>query len=142
MKGALQGPFDEAVEGLRDATGVVTPKRTAELMVREASVDFERFHDRRGACCYDEDGPILVAAIDSKGIPMVKLEPACRRVRQRKGEKRQKKRMSTVAAVFTQAPEPRTAEEIVQRLFAPAQLSSRKKRASTSRGANACGPVS
>jgi hypothetical protein len=59
---------------------------------------------------------------------MVKVEQATRTARQRKGEKRQKKRMSTVAAVFTQLPEPRTPEEIVDRLFATVQLTPKVKR--------------
>jgi hypothetical protein len=128
-KSAAQGPFDEAIEILRDATGVTIPKRTAEQIVVEASADFESFYaGRTMASCCETDGPILVAAIDSKGIPMVKLAKANRTVRQRKGEKRQKKRMSTVAAVFTQLPDPRTPDEVVARLFSAAQLPQQEKR--------------
>lgn len=115
VKAAVQGPFDEAIELLTDATGVTIPKRTVEQIVLDASRDFDSFYNRPREAC--PEGPILVAAIDSKGIPLVKPEQATRTVRQRKGEKRQKKRMSTVAAVFTQAPEPRTPEDIEQRLF-------------------------
>jgi hypothetical protein len=68
-----------------------------------------------------------VAAIDSKGIPMVKPHGANRTIRQRKGEKRQKKRMATVAAVFSQLPELRTAEDIVARLFCLVELDSKRK---------------
>jgi hypothetical protein len=53
-------------------------------------------------------GEILVAAIDCKGIPMVKPERALRVVRRGKGEKANKKRMATVAAVHNQAPIART----------------------------------
>jgi hypothetical protein len=128
VKAAVQGPFDEAVEILTDATGVAAPKRTAEQIVQDASADFESFYNTRRAACCEAEGPIVVAAIDSKGIPLVKLERAAKTVRRGKGKKRQKKRMSSVAAVFTQLPEPRTPEEIVDRLFTAAQLPPKKKR--------------
>ena len=90
-------------------------------------MDFEAFYDqRRGARSAIEDA-ILVAAIDGKGIPMVKAEPAELPVRLGKGQKRQKKRMSTVAAVFYHHPRPRTPEEVVESLFAPAQPADRSR---------------
>jgi hypothetical protein len=122
-KAAVQGPFDEALEVLADSTGIVLSKRSAEQIVRDASVDFECFYAQRCASSDEAEDPILVAAIDSKGIPMVKNEKADRSIRLRKGEKRQKKRMSTVAAVFTQLPAPRTPEAVATSLFLPAELS-------------------
>src|SRR3990172_3670022 len=122
VKSALQGPFDEALEVLADTTGIVVPKRTAEQIVADASADFESFYARRSAGGAVAQGPLLVAALDSKGIPMVKPEGAIRPVRLRKGEKRQKKRMSTVAAVFSQLPAARTPETVVASLFTPAEL--------------------
>lgn len=47
-------------------------------------------------------GAILVGAIDCKGIPMIKEEKAELKARQKKGEKANKKKMATVAAVFTE----------------------------------------
>lgn len=123
VKAALQGPFDEALGLLRDTTGVAVSKRSAEQLVLDASADFESFYAQRTAC--DEDhGPsaqatILVGAIDCKGVPLVKPTPATRVVRLGKGQKRQKKKMSTVAAVFGQVPEPRTPQDVVTRLFDP-----------------------
>lgn len=127
VKAAVLGPFDEALEVLADTSGIRVSKRTAELIVLEASADFDGFYAERTKADYGEEGPILVAAIDSKGIPLVKPEGAVRTVRARKGEKRQKKRMSTVAAVFSQWPEPRTPEDIVNRLFSVAHVEPRRK---------------
>jgi hypothetical protein len=59
---------------------------------------------------------------------MVKCEPAAETVRLRKGQKRQKKRMATVAAVFFQSPEPRTPEQVVQSLFTCAKPALKKRR--------------
>lgn len=58
-------------------------------------------------------GEILVGAIDGKGIPMVKPEGATKVVRRSKGELANKKRMATVATVFSQAPEVRSPEAVV-----------------------------
>jgi hypothetical protein len=117
--GAVQGPFDEACTRVSDATGVVVPKRSAETLVCEAARDFDAFYAERAAPPAAETGPILVAAVDCKGIPMVKPEKALRVVRRGKGEKANKKRMATVATVFTQEPRSRTPEEVVASLFDP-----------------------
>lgn len=123
VRAAIQGPFDEALGMLADTTGITVPKRSVEQIVLDAAIDFESFYAQRRALRPASDASLLVAAIDSKGIPMVKAELAKKSVRLKKGEKRQKKRMSTVAAVFNQRPEPRTPEGVVARLFAPAELS-------------------
>lgn len=117
--GAVQGPFDEACERVAEATGVVLPKRSAQIVVREAASDFDDFYATRAVPPAAQTGPILVAAVDGKGIPMVKPEKALRVVRRGKGEKANKKRMATVAAVFTQQPRPRTPEDVVASLFDP-----------------------
>ena len=121
VKAAVQGPFDEAIGLLADLNGIEVPKRSAEQIVLDASVDFEAFYEQRHGWKCDGEGRILVAAIDCKGIPMVKAELAEKAVRLRKGQKRQKKRMATVGAVFFQTPAPRTPDEVVQSLFAPAE---------------------
>lgn len=117
IKGAIQGPFDEAIERVEEATGVEVPKRSAEQIVCEAASDFDAFYASRVAPDAEQTGPIVVAAVDCKGIPMVKPEKALRVVRRGKGKKANKKRMATVAAVFTQAPRPRTREDVVESLF-------------------------
>lgn len=120
VRAAVQGPFDEARAILTDATGVSVPKRSAERIVLDASIDFLDFYAQRvGPDEGETQAPILVGAIDCKGIPMVKPEPTAKVVRLGKGKKRQKKKMSTVAAVFSQMPRPRTPEQIVARLFDP-----------------------
>lgn len=119
VMGAVQGPFKEACTCVAEATGVKVPKRSAEILVPEAARDFDAFYERREVPPAAETGPILVAAVDCKGIPMVKPERALRVVRRGKGEKANKKRMATVAAVFTQQPRVRTPEEVVESLFEP-----------------------
>jgi hypothetical protein len=113
----VQGPFDEVVERVEEATGVTLPKRSVEQVVKEAANDFDAFYAQRAAADPQQSDPIVVAAVDGKGIPMVKPETALRVVRRGKGEKANKKRMATVAAVFTQQPRVRTPEDVVDSLF-------------------------
>ena len=125
-KAAVKGPFDEAIEDLAETTGVALAKRTAEQIVAEASADFAAFYTHHTAQLNPDSGPLLVASVDGKGVPMIKPQTPrrrkphapTRRVRLGKGEKRNKKRMATVGAVFTQRPNRRTPESVVASLFA------------------------
>jgi len=131
VKRAVQGPFREAVDALRESTGERIPLRSAQAILVDASADFAAFYEHR-ARPPARSGPILVAAIDCKGIPMVRTEPAPRVVRRGKGEKANKKKMATVAAVYTMEPRVRTPQDVVGSLFdgepAPARKGPQDKR--------------
>lgn len=128
VKKTVQGPFDEAIDSLCEATGVSVPKRTAEDIVVEASKDFDSFYACREGNAEEEVGPILVGSVDCKGIPMVKSELTQKIVRKGKGKKAQKKKMAVVAAVFTQSPYFRTPEEVVESLFDTEKKKEKSKR--------------
>jgi len=131
VKKAVQGPFDEAVDAVYEVTGVRIPKRSAEKIVIDASVDFYSFYARRRGTGGERTGSILVGSIDCKGIPMVKSELTVKKVRRGKGQKAQKKKMATVAAVFTQEPYIRTPEEVVQSLFPTGEVQSKSRHKSS-----------
>lgn len=114
---AVRGPFDEVVESIAKQTGNVLSKRSTEDVVADAAEDFDAFYATRAAPPSAETGPILVGSVDCKGVPMVKPEGARHAVRLKKGEKPNKKKMATVAAVFTQRPRIRTPEQVVASLF-------------------------
>jgi hypothetical protein len=129
VRQAVCGPFDEAVAVVADMTGVAVPKRSAEQIVLDAAGDFEGFYASRVRAGHKPAaGEILVGAIDCKGIPMVKPEVAARVVRRGKGEKANKKKMATVAAVFSQAPVVRTPKAVLDSLFAAPGAPSPQKR--------------
>ena len=129
VRGAICGPFDEAITLVCEMTGLTVPKRSAEQIVRDAAVDFDAFYAARAeAEVKPARGEILVGAIDCKGIPMVKPERAPRVVRRGKGEKANKKRMATVAAVHTQAPLARTPDQVLASLFQTSEQPERPKR--------------
>jgi hypothetical protein len=129
LRAVVCSPFDEAIAFIAEMTGVVVPKRSAEQLVREAAVDFDQFYSQRPAAeVKPARGEILVAAIDCKAIPMVKPERALRVVRRSKGQKANKKRMATVAAVHNQAPVQRTPQEVLDSLFETSERSERRPR--------------
>jgi hypothetical protein len=86
-----------------------------EEILQDAALDFDAFYRERAP--EPASGSILVAAVDGKGIPMVKPGGAQPAVRLTKGQKANRKRMATVAAVFTRAPWVRTPEQVVESLF-------------------------
>jgi hypothetical protein len=118
VKHSLQGTFDAAIDAVFEPTGVCVPKRTAEQILMEASVDFDSFYaTRKGAS--DQYRPVLVGCIDTKGIPMIKSELAENPVRRKKGQKAQKKKMATVAAVYGHWGPRKTPEQVIESLFNP-----------------------
>jgi len=118
VKAAVKGPLDEAVEEVADALGVSLSQRTAEQIVADASVDFESFYRGRSLRLAPASGPLLIASVDGQGVPMVKSAGGERKARLARGEKRNKKRRATVGAVFTQKPNIRTPETVVESLLA------------------------
>ena len=107
---------------MADLTGVSVPKRSLEQILPDAAQDFDAFYRQRSP--EPATGSILVAAVDCKGIPMVKLAGTQPTSRLAKGQKTNKKRMATVAAVFTRAPWVRTPQQVVESLFSIARRTS------------------
>jgi hypothetical protein len=115
VKAAVQNPFLESVQTLAELTGVAVAKRSLEQILPDAAQDFDAFY--RQHCYASGAGSILVAAIDGKGIPMVKPASTLPTARRTKGQKANKKRMATVATVFTRAPWVRTPQQVSESLF-------------------------
>jgi hypothetical protein len=116
VKAAVLNPFLESAAAIAELTGVAVAKRSVEQIVGDAARDFDAFYQQRVP--ETSSAPILVAAIDCKGIPMVKPESSAPRApRLSKGQKANRKRMATVAAVFTRQPWVRTPEQVIESLF-------------------------
>src|SRR3989440_2124139 len=115
VKAAVQNPFLESVQTIAELTGVALSKRSLEDILPDAARDFDAFYQQRSVAT--AAGSILVAAVDGKGIPMVKPCGAQPRARLTKGQKANKKRMATVATVFTRAPWVRTPQQVIESLF-------------------------
>ena len=105
--------YDEALADVAELFGFRLRKECVLDLVAESAVDADPFYESLGTPPPETEAEILAVAVDGKGVPMIKGEPAEHKVRLGRGEKRSRKREAVVAAVYTIAPYPRTAEEIV-----------------------------
>ena len=117
--------FDEVVVSVVKTTGGKVPKRQAEGLAAEIAQDFEAFYEGRGATLPEQTRDPLVMSLDGKGIVMRQdsLREATRKAaagechklktRLSRGEKRNRKRMATVATVYSIEGQVRNAEAIM-----------------------------
>jgi len=140
IKHVIQGSYEQSLENIHDTTPANIPKRQLEQLSKESAVDFESFYQKRQKEAFQskDTGEIVVGGVDCKGIPrrktkVEKEEP--RKIRLKKGEKHQKKKMSTVGSVHTQKPHIRSKEEIVEHLMdiEPSKKASSRPRAENRR---------
>jgi hypothetical protein len=125
---AARGSFDATVEAIERTTGTQVPKRQVEELVERSARDFAAFYSRSESATPAPSTYLLVSSLDSKGIVMRRksLREATRRAaeaethkldsRLSKGEKKNRKRMATVAAVYDLKPKARTPEDILGEL--------------------------
>lgn len=133
IKAAVQNPFLASVETIAELTGVSVSKRSLEQLLPDVAQDFDAFYRQRPPDA--ASGSLLVAAVDCKGIPVVKPVSPQPAFRLTKGQKANKKRMATVAAVFTRAPWVRTPQQVLECLF-PTERRTRADRAAAPRPEN------
>jgi hypothetical protein len=121
---SARGSHEDAAAAVARATGVRIGKRQVEELAHRAAADVGRFYagGRPGPC---GDGVTLVLQADGKGIVMLPgaLRPATAKAaaagknklatRLSPGEKRGRKRMAEIAAVYDCKPVPRTPGDII-----------------------------
>ena len=124
---AAKSSFDETLESIGKNTGGHIPKRQVEELVMRAAQDFDAFYQTRQPLSGEEQGAgsVLAISVDGKGITMrtQDLRDQTRKAaearahkmgtRLSKGEKKNSKRMATVAAVYTIEPFMRTPEDFI-----------------------------
>lgn len=129
---ATRGSFDGTVEAIERSCGQVLGKRQVQALAERAAVDFDTFYAiRAGPSAEAQDA--LVLSADGKGIVMrpEALRPATAKAaasgatklatRLSKGEKRNRKRMATVGAVYDLSPIPRSPADILPEPEAPSE---------------------
>lgn len=119
-----RGSFAEATAAIGRATGQRVGKRQVEALAARAAVDIEDFYLARRALA-GEAGDVLVISADGKGIVMRpealrpqtarKAQTATTKLKTRlsKGEKRNRKRLAEVGAVYDLTAVPRRAADIM-----------------------------
>ena len=123
---AAKNSFDETVDTIGKTTGTKIPKRQVEELTQRAAQDFDDFYETyRKPENHENTGSVLVVSADGKGVPMHKqdLREQTRNAAERQehqmktrlsqGEKSNRKRMATVAAVYTTEPVPRSVDDII-----------------------------
>ncbi len=119
--------FDECVQSIAAYTGSQVGKRQCEQIIADTSQGFESFY--AGTSINEEStSDLLVISTDSKGIVMInkdlrlatkqaaeKSAEAGSKARLSPGEKSNRKRMATTAAVYTVASSARSAEQVMSR---------------------------
>lgn len=121
---ATRGSFDATLDAIERSTGQHVGKRQVQELAERAAMDFEAFYattPRPEA----EPGDVVIVSCDGKGIVMRPegLRPATAEAaakttnkldgRLSKGEKRNRKRLAEVGAVYDLTPVPRTAADIL-----------------------------
>lgn len=121
-----RGSYEDACEAIERGTGQRLPKRQARGLAEAAASDFDAFYERhRHTPCSSDNEDALVISCDGKGVvmrPEALREAACRQAqkakgklqtRLSKGEKRNRKRIATVGAVYGASAAPRTTADIL-----------------------------
>jgi hypothetical protein len=124
---AAKNSFDETLESIGKTTGGHVPKRQIEELVKRAAQDFDAFYEMRQGqtAAGEQNRSIMVISVDGKGVVMRPQDlreqtrkAAMKRAhkmgtRLSKGEKKNAKRMATVATVYTIAPFVRKPEDLL-----------------------------
>ena len=126
--GVANDSYDKTVEQIDLHTGGHVPKRQAEVVAREYAQDFDGFYRQRQATeHYQAKEDFLILTLDGKGVVMLhedlreetrrRAEESVHRLETRlsAGEKHNRKRMATVAAVYSVDAYPRAPEEIMDK---------------------------
>ncbi|MGH9299030.1 MAG: ISKra4 family transposase [Acidimicrobiales bacterium] len=123
---ASRGSFEEAGDAIERASGVHVAKHQVENLAARAALDVEEFYAERVR--HSEEVPktdVLVISADGKGIVMRPdaLRPATAKAaakatnklccRLSKGEKRNRKRLAEVGAVYDLTPVARTPADVL-----------------------------
>jgi hypothetical protein len=85
VQAAVQGTLQESIDGTADLTGLSVSRRSLEDLLVDAARDSDVFYQERVSA--PAAGSILVAAVDGKGVRMVKPEGARPTARLTKGQR-------------------------------------------------------
>jgi hypothetical protein len=114
---AVDSAYDKGLEVMVRLLGLTLPELAVETSVAEHSQQVKVFYRQKDKFPIQEEGRILVAQADGKGVPMVRHETAEGKARRGKGDKKTRKKEAIATAVYTIAPYLRSPREVVDALF-------------------------
>jgi hypothetical protein len=114
----VRGAYNKVADLLSTILRIDLWNRPIEEMMGRASDEVEEYYQRHPVPDAESEGEILAIAADGKGIPIKKKEIEKEsRVRLKKGEKRGKKKVSTVTAIYTIDKNERTVDDVVKEVI-------------------------
>ena len=113
----VEGAYRKGLCVVARLLGLSLPELALETSVAEHSQTVKAYYAQKASFPSAEEGPILVAQADGKGVPMVRRETADLKVRRGKGDKKTRKKEAIATAVYTIEPYYRTPQDVVNALF-------------------------
>lgn len=113
----VEGAYSKGLRVVARLLGLTLPELALETSVAEHSQTVKAYYARKASFPITEEGPILVAQADGKGVPMVRRETADLKVRRGKGDKKTQKKEAIATAVYTIEPYYRTPQDVINALF-------------------------
>ena len=113
---AVDSAYDKAVQVLVRMLGIKVSVLAVETAVAEHSRAVLTFYAQPETFPHREEGRLLVAQADGKGVRLVRDE-APLTVRRGKGDKKTRKKEAIAVALYTIAPYRRTPQDVVDALF-------------------------
>jgi len=112
----VEGAYGKGLRVVARLLGLNLPELALETGVAEHSQRVKAYYHQKAVFPSAEEGPILVAQADGKGVPLVRRELDVK-VRRGKGDKKTHKKEAIATAVYTIDPYLRTPEEVLHALF-------------------------
>ena len=113
----VEGAYDRGLRVLARLLGLNLSENALETSVLEHSQAVKGYYAQKETFRVEEEGPILVAQADGKGVPMIRCETVQLKARRGKGDKKTRKKEAIAIAAYTISPYDRTAQDVVDALF-------------------------
>ncbi len=113
----VEQAFGQASEALNRVLGQKLPVDTLERSNRRLGGQAESYLDALPTPAAEEEGELIVATADGKGVPLIRENVAAPPVHGPKPTRPGNRRMATLACVYSVDPYVRTAEDVVAALF-------------------------
>jgi len=112
----LTMPYEDAVDIWSRWLGLSISKRSSEQLNADHADSELDYYSMRETPEVGAEDSILVISADGKGIPMTRQDSPPPNARRGRGQNKTAKKESTVTAIYTVAPYPRTSDDIIQAL--------------------------
>jgi hypothetical protein len=113
----VESAYDKGLQVLARLLDIDLALRALEMSVAEHSLAVGTFYANPAPPPRAEEGSLLIAQADGKGVPLVRRESGRPPARRGKGAKKTRKKEAIATALYTIAPYPRTPAEIIEALF-------------------------